>query len=875
MTGKFDVTGMTCSACSAHVEKSVSKLEGVDKVSVNLLTNSMQVEYNEELISEDNIINAVVNAGYGASVKGSAQGSVVSGKSTDIKTPGSVQNVYQKNIANMKKRLIVSIIFLIPLMYVSMGHMFFSMAGLDMPAHMAKYLHGSANAGVFAITQVFLLIPITIANQKYYITGFKTLARRSPNMDSLVAVGSGAAIIYGIYATYKIIYGLGHGDMTAVNQFSHDLYFESAGMILTLVTVGKFLETRSKGRTSEAITKLMDLAPKTATVVRDGVTQTINASEMIEGDIFIIKPGESVAADGVVIEGKSSVDESVVTGESIPVIKQEGDKLVSASINKAGLLKAKAVKVGEDTTLSQIIKLVEEASSSKAPIAKIADKVSGIFVPFVMAVSAVTAIVWLMLGYGFEFALSSAIAVLVISCPCALGLATPVAIMAGTGKGAENGILVKSGEALETAHLVDTVVLDKTGTITEGKPVVTDIITFGDMTEERLYKIAGSLENGSEHPLADAIIKKCNGLGISLEDAKDFKAVFGKGITGIVGGKKYYAGNLALLKDNNITVDTSIKEIAENYAKDGKTPLIFADGNKVTGIIAVADIVKKTSRQAVEEFKKQGIHVIMLTGDNEITANAIRKETGIDEVIANVLPAQKEEKISSLKAEGHKVAMAGDGINDAPALASADVGIAVGAGTDIAIESADIVLMNDSLLSAANAIKLSRAVIRNIKQNLFWAFFYNIIGIPVAAGVLYLPFGLKLSPMFGAAAMSLSSVCVVSNALRLKRLTFSKGSNSDNSDNEESITDIAGINKNNINTLRKEDLVMTKKIIIEGMMCEHCTGRVEKALREVSGVTDVVMSLEGKSATVTSDGADDSALKAAITDAGYEVTSIE
>ncbi len=875
MTGKFDVTGMTCSACSAHVEKSVSKLNGVGKVNVNLLTNSMQVEYNEELISEDNIINAVVNAGYGASVKGSAQGSVVSGKSTDIKTPGSVQNVYQKNIANMKKRLIVSIIFLIPLMYVSMGHMFFSMAGLDMPAHMAKYLHGSANAGVFAITQVFLLIPITIANQKYYITGFKTLARRSPNMDSLVAVGSGAAIIYGIYATYKIIYGLGHGDMTAVNQFSHDLYFESAGMILTLVTVGKFLETRSKGRTSEAITKLMDLAPKTATVVRDGVTQTINASEMIEGDIFIIKPGESVAADGVVIEGKSSVDESVVTGESIPVIKQEGDKLVSASINKAGLLKAKAVKVGEDTTLSQIIKLVEEASSSKAPIAKIADKVSGIFVPFVMAVSAVTAIVWLMLDYGFEFALSSAIAVLVISCPCALGLATPVAIMAGTGKGAENGILVKSGEALETAHLVDTVVLDKTGTITEGKPVVTDIITFGDMTEERLYKIAGSLENGSEHPLADAIIKKCNGLGISLEDAKDFKAVFGKGITGIVGGKKYYAGNLALLKDNNITVDTSIKEIAENYAKDGKTPLIFADGNKVTGIIAVADIVKKTSRQAVEEFKKQGIHVIMLTGDNEITANAIRKETGIDEVIANVLPAQKEEKISSLKAEGHKVAMAGDGINDAPALASADVGIAVGAGTDIAIESADIVLMNDSLLSAANAIKLSRAVIRNIKQNLFWAFFYNIIGIPVAAGVLYLPFGLKLSPMFGAAAMSLSSVCVVSNALRLKRLTFSKGSNSDNSDNEESITDIAGINKNNINTLRKEDLAMTKKITIEGMMCEHCTGRVEKALRAVSGVTDVVMSLEGKSATVTTDSTDEDALKNAVTEAGYEVVSIQ
>lgn len=872
MTGKFDVTGMTCSACSAHVEKSVSKLNGVNKVSVNLLTNSMQVEYNEEFISEDNIIAAVVNAGYGASVKGNTQKGMASGSIAGDKTPGGIQNVYQKSIADMKRRLIVSIIFLIPLMYVSMGHMFFNMAGLDMPSHMVKYLHGSANAGVFAITQIFLLIPIIIANQKYYITGFKTLVKRSPNMDSLVAVGSGAAIIYGIYATYKIVYGLGHGDMAVVNQFSHDLYFESAGMILTLVTVGKFLETRSKGRTSEAITKLIDLAPKTATVVRDGITQTINANEMVAGDIFIIKPGEAVAADGIIIEGKSSVDESVVTGESIPVIKQEGDKLVSASINKAGLLKAKALKVGEDTTLSQIIKLVEEASSSKAPIAKIADKVSGVFVPFVMAVSIITAVVWLMAGYGFEFALSSAIAVLVISCPCALGLATPVAIMAGTGKGAENGILIKSGEALETAHLVDTVVLDKTGTITEGKPVVTGITVFGSMTEKELYKIAGSLENGSEHPLADAIIKKCEELGIKLEDTKDFKAVFGKGITGIVSGKKYYAGNLALLEENNITVDMDIKKTAEGYAKDGKTPLIFADKDKVTGIIAVADVVKKTSKQAVDEFKKQGIHVIMLTGDNETTANAIRKETGIDEVIANVLPAQKEEKISSLKQEGHKVAMAGDGINDAPALASADVGIAIGAGTDIAIESADIVLMNDSLLGAANAIKLSRAVIRNIKQNLFWAFFYNTIGIPVAAGVLYLPFGLKLSPMFGAAAMSLSSVCVVSNALRLKRLKLSNGSNRSGKEN---ITDSTGINKNNINTLRKEDLVMTKKITIEGMMCEHCTGRVEKALRAVSGVTDVVMSLEGKSATVTTDSTDENALKNAVTEAGYEVVSIQ
>lgn len=867
MVGKFDVTGMTCSACSAHVEKSVSKLDGVDKVSVNLLTNSMQVEYKEDVTSEDNIIGAVVDAGYGASVKGNtAYGSSAAARKSSGTADG-MQDVYKKNISVMKKRLVVSVLFLIPLMYVSMGHMFFNMAGLGMPAHMEKYFHGSANAGVFAITQVFLLIPIIIANQKYYITGFKTLAKRSPNMDSLIAIGSGAAIIYGIYATYKIVYGLGHGDMAVVDQFSHDLYFESAGMILTLITVGKFLETRSKSKTSEAITKLMDLAPKTATVIRDGVEQVINAGEMAAGDIFIIKPGESAAADGIVIEGQSSVDESAVTGESIPVIKQKGDKIISASINKAGLLKVKAVKTGEDTTLSQIIKLVEEASSSKAPIAKIADKVSGIFVPAVIAVSLVTAVIWFCLGYGFEFALSSAIAVLVISCPCALGLATPVAIMAGTGKGAENGILVKSGEALETAHLVDTVVLDKTGTITEGRPEVTGITVFNGMAEEELYRIAGSLEKGSEHPLADAVIKKCSQLGITLTDIKDFKAIFGKGITGIVDGKRYYAGNLALLEEYGIPVGNDIKETTRQYALNGKTPLVFADENHVAGVIAVADVVKATSREAVSEFKKMGIHVIMLTGDNEITANAIKEETGIDEVIANVLPAQKEEKISLLKAEGHKTAMVGDGINDAPALASADVGIAIGAGTDVAVESADIVLMKDSLLGAVAAVQLSKAVIRNIKQNLFWAFFYNIIGIPVAAGLLYLPFGIKLSPMFGAAAMSLSSVCVVSNALRLKRLRLpvSNGNTTDSTDS----------NKNNINTLRKDDLTMTKKIIIEGMMCEHCTGRVEKALRAVNGVTDVVMSLEEKSATVTADGTGDNELKDAVTEAGYEVISIQ
>ncbi|HBA98042.1 MAG TPA: heavy metal translocating P-type ATPase [Lachnospiraceae bacterium] len=866
MVGKFDVTGMTCSACSAHVEKSVSKLDGVHKVSVNLLTNSMQVEYDENTVGSDGIINAVISAGYGASDRNSTKPGTDTGK-TDAGSTSSMNDVYKKNIENMKRRLIVSVIFLIPLMYVSMGHMFFSMAGLDMPEHMARYLSGDANAGAFAITQVFLLIPIVIANQKYYITGFKTLVKRSPNMDSLIAIGSGAAIVYGIYATYKIVYGLGYGDMETVHHFSHDLYFESAGMILTLITVGKYLETRSKSKTSEAITKLMDLAPKTATVIRDGIEQVISADEMAVGDIFIVKPGEAVAVDGIVVDGKSSVDESAVTGESIPVIKQEGDRLVSASINKAGLLKVKALKVGEDTTLSQIIKLVEEASSSKAPIAKIADKVSGIFVPSVITIAVITAAIWLLSGYGFEFALSTAIAVLVISCPCALGLATPVAIMAGTGKGAENGILVKSGEALETAHLIDTVVLDKTGTITEGKPVATDIMVFGNMTETELLRIAGTLENGSGHPLAEAVINKCKAMGISFSEVKEFEAVFGKGITGIVDGIKYYAGNKALLEEYGIPADKDIIKIADNYASHGKTPLIFADKNSVRGIIAVADVVKKSSRAAVEEFKKQGIHVVMLTGDNETTANAIKEETGIDEVIANVLPAQKEEKISSLKAGGHKVAMVGDGVNDAPALASADVGIAIGAGTDIAIESADIVLMRNSLMDAVGAVKLSRAVIRNIKENLFWAFFYNIIGIPVAAGILYLPFGIKLSPMLGAAAMSLSSVCVVSNALRLKRLKLFKENNI--------FKESSAFLKNTGNITRKEDIVMTKKIIIEGMMCEHCTGRVEKALRAVAGVTDVVMDLEGKSATVTADNAGDDVLKMAVTDAGYEVVSIE
>jgi Cu+-exporting ATPase len=570
-------------------------------------------------------------------------------------------------------------------------------------------------------------------------------------MDSLIAIGAGAAILYGIFAIYRIGYAMGHGDMAVVHQYAHDLYFESAGTILTLITIGKYLETKSKGKTSEAITKLLNLAPKTVTAVRDGVEQVVDAADVEKGEIFLVKPGESVAVDGIVLEGKSSFDESAITGESIPVPKQEGDTIVSASMNKSGLIRAKATKVGEDTTIAQIIRLVEEASSSKAPIAKMADKIAGVFVPTVITIALITGIIWLISGATFEFAMSTAIAVLVISCPCALGLATPVANMVGTGKGAENGILIKSGDALETAHQIDTVVLDKTGTITQGKPVVTDIICAAGKNADKtqLLQIAGSLEKGSEHPLAEAIVNYCLTNNISLEKVTDFNALFGKGIEGTVSGTHYYAGNEKMMEEKGISLSTEQKNQIQALAKQGRTPLLFADENQFLGIVAVADVVKPTSKEAVQKFRDYGIHVIMLTGDNEVTAQAIKEQVGIDEVIAGVLPTQKEEKISALKQAGHKVAMIGDGVNDAPALASADVGIAIGAGTDVAIESADIVLMKNDLLDAVGAVKLSKAVIRNIKENLFWAFFYNSIGIPLAAGVLYPLFQIKLNPMFG------------------------------------------------------------------------------------------------------------------------------
>ena len=884
MKERFDVTGMTCSACSSHVEKSVSKLTGVENVSVNLLTNSMQVEFDENKLDTAGIIKAVEDAGYGAAVKdGHAKsGTKTSGQSDSQENSGL--SAVEQNVKNMKKRLIVSLIFWIPLMYVSMGHMIYQWLNIPMPPFIMNFLHGNENAITYAFTQFLLLLPILIANQKYFKNGFKTLWHRSPNMDSLIAIGAGAAILYGIFAIYRIGYAMGHGDMMVVHQYAHDLYFESAGTILTLITIGKYLETKSKGKTSEAITKLLNLAPKTVTVVRDGVEQVVDAADVEKGEIFLVKPGESVAVDGIVLEGKSSFDESAITGESIPVPKQEGDTIVSASINKSGLIRAKATKVGEDTTIAQIIRLVEEASSSKAPIAKMADKIAGVFVPAVITIALITGVIWLISGATFEFAMSTAIAVLVISCPCALGLATPVAIMVGTGKGAENGILIKSGDALETAHQIDTVVLDKTGTITQGKPVVTDIICAAGKNADKtqLLQIAGSLEKGSEHPLAEAIVNYCLTNNISLEKVTDFNALFGKGIEGTMSGTHYYAGNEKMMEEKGISLSTEQKNQIQALAKQGRTPLLFADEKQFLGIVAVADVVKPTSKEAVQKFRDYGIHVIMLTGDNEVTAQAIKEQVGIDEVVAGVLPTQKEEKISALKQAGHKVAMIGDGVNDAPALASADVGIAIGAGTDVAIESADIVLMKNDLLDAVGAVKLSKAVIRNIKENLFWAFFYNSIGIPLAAGVLYPLFQIKLNPMFGAAAMSLSSVCVVSNALRLRWVKLHDAKKTQSEPHQDvAASTIADINQhnaldNNIKSTNndKGESTMTTTISIEGMMCAHCQAHVEKALKEVAGVTEVTVSLENKNAVVTGDASVE-ALKQAVVDAGYEVTDVK
>ena len=750
MNQKFNVSGMTCSACSAAVEKSVRKLEGVSDVNVSLLTNSMTVEYNEEKIETGEIEKAVENAGYAASL-------FIPG--VDASAKSKPANSVDEQIKGMKQRLIVSFVFLLPLLYISMGHMI----GIPTP----MWLHGTKNAGNFAFLQLLLTLPIVYVNRKYYQSGFKTLIHRAPNMDSLIAIGSSAAIIYGIFAIFKINYGLGHNELGIVEKYKNDLYFETAAMILALITLGKFLEARSKGKTSEAIEKLMDLAPKTATVVRDDKEVEVPVENVELGDIVIVRPGQRIPVDGVIVEGSSSVDQSALTGESIPVEKLTGDKVYAATINKSGFFKFSAEKVGSDTTLAQIIRLVEEASSSKAPISKLADKISGVFVPVVIVIAVLSSIIWLVVGESPEFALSIGISVLVISCPCALGLATPVAIMVGTGTGASNGILIKSAEALETTHTIDTIVLDKTGTITEGKPVVTDIIAMNGMPEKELLLIAASIEKPSEHPLADAVVEKALDSGLTLKNAEKFEAVPGRGVTAELDNIRYIAGNMAFMTERGILIG-DIKETSDTLAEEGKTPLYFADENKLIGVIAAADVVKPSSPEAVEKLKSMGIDVVMLTGDNKRTAEAIRKQLNIDKVVAEVLPQDKENVIRSIQETGKKVAMVGDGINDAPALVRADVGMAIGAGTDIAIESADIVLIKNDLRSVVTAIKLSKATLRNIKQNLFWAFFYNILGIPLAAGLFYSILGWKLSPMFGAAAMSLSSVFVVTNALRLK-----------------------------------------------------------------------------------------------------------
>lgn len=850
---KFDVTGMTCSACSSRVEKCVSKLAGTDNVSVNLLTNSMQVEYDEKIINERQIIDAVVKAGYGAKAKEEHHGAAQANSRASAQT-ASGGNIVEEQMKNMKMRLIVSFAFLIPLMYVTMGHM----VGLSLP----PFLDGIENAVNFAFTQLLLCLPVLFVNRKYFSKGFQTLFHLAPNMDSLIAIGSTASLVYGIVAIYRMSYGMGHGDMELVHRYYHDLYFESAAMILALITVGKYLETRSKGKTSEAITKLLDLAPKTAVVERGGVESEIPVEQVQAGDILVVRPGSSIPVDGFIIEGSTSVDEAAITGESIPVHKQENDTVIAATMNKTGFIRFKATRVGDDTTFSQIIRLVEEASSSKAPIAKIADKIAGIFVPAVIAIAIVTAIVWLAVGAAFEFALSCAISVLVISCPCALGLATPVAIMVGTGKGAENGILIKSGEALEMAHNIQSVVLDKTGTITQGKPVVTDVETV--LKETEFLNLAAGLEEKSEHPLAEAILEYARSKGAVPVAVEQFSSVPGRGVKGRIKGNWYFAGNRRMMEEQQIDTSSYGKRL-DLLADEGKTPMLFADEQRILGILSVADVVKPTSREAVRQLKEQGIEVVMLTGDNRRTAEAIRKELDIDTVIAEVLPQDKEREIVKLQEQGKKVAMVGDGINDAPALARADVGLAIGAGTDVAIESADVVLMKNDLLDAVTAIRLSKAVIRNIKQNLFWAFFYNTLGIPVAAGVFYAAFGLKLNPMIGAAAMSVSSIFVVTNALRLKRFKVSKGTE------QEAMLQSNHIERSQEN--KEETIMITMKI--NGMMCPHCQAAVKKALEAFNGVRADV-NLEDKAAYITTAGeVDKEALKNAVTEAGYEVVSVE
>ena len=849
MTQKYDVTGMSCAACSARIEKVVGKLEGVRTVTVNLLMNNMTVDFDENLLNHDKIIQSVIDAGYGASLPR---------EENAPQTAEKTANPADEELAGMKTRLIWSIAFLVPLMYVAMGHM------LHLP--MPSWLHGEGNYLTNALVQLLLCVPVLFLNRKFYVVGLKALWKRSPNMDSLIAVGSGAALISGLVAVFRMSYGYGHGDLAIVERYAHNLYIESAAMILTLITVGKFLETRSKGRTGQAISRLIALTPDSAKLLKNGVEVETPVSQVQLGDIAVVRAGDRVPVDGVICQGNAAIDQSALTGESIPVEKNVGDRVDAGTICQNGFFQVQVDRVGKDTSLARIIALVEEASSGKAPIARLADKIAGIFVPTVMAIALLAFVVWLLVGESLEFALNIGISVLVISCPCALGLATPVAIMAGAGKGAENGILFRTAQSLEQAQSVTTVVLDKTGTVTQGHPSVTDIFA-SDTTS--LLKLAASIEASSSHPLAQAVIREAQHRGIAPAPVDRVENLPGFGLVARQGEDVIVAGNAALMEKLGVDL-SAVAEQAVQLEENGKTLLYFAKNQALAGLIAVADPVKPTSEQAVRELRELGCKVVILTGDNARTADAVCRAVGADYAIAQVLPQDKEAHIRALQDKGEKVAMVGDGINDAPALTRADVGFAIGGGTDVAIESADVVLTGAQLTAVSQAIKLSRSVLRIIKQNLFWAFFYNAIGIPVAAGVLYPAFGITLSPMIGSAAMSLSSFCVVTNALRLTRLKLQEGecpTNCDSSvENEVEIEETI---------IKQEETAMTKTMNIQGMMCPHCVAHVKKALTAIPGV-EADVQLDNKCAVITmAQPVEDAVLVKAVVDAGYEAQMAE
>ena len=849
MTRKYDVTGMSCAACSARIEKVVGKLEGVKSVTVNLLMNNMTVDFDENTLNDDKIIQAVIGAGYGASLPREENAPQTTAEKT--------VNPADEELASMKTRLVWSIVFLVPLMYVAMGHM------LHLP--MPSWLHGEGNYLTNALVQLLLCVPVLFLNRKFYVVGLKALWKRSPNMDSLIAVGSGAALVSGLVAVFRMSYGYGHGDLAIVDRYAHNLYIESAAMILTLITVGKFLETRSKGRTGQAISRLIALTPDTAKLLKDGVEVETPVAQVQLGDIAVVRAGDRVPVDGVICHGNAAIDQSALTGESIPVEKTLGDRVDAGTICQNGFFQVRVDRVGKDTSLARIIALVEEASSGKAPIARLADKIAGIFVPTVMGIALLAFVIWLLLGESVEFALNIGISVLVISCPCALGLATPVAIMAGAGKGAENGILFRTAQSLEQAQSVTTVVLDKTGTVTRGQPAVTDLVAADTAA---LLGLAASIEASSSHPLARAVLRECENRGIAPQPLDRVENLPGFGLVAQQEEDVIAAGNAALMEKLSIDL-SAVEEKARSLEENGKTLLYFAKNKALAGLIAVADPVKDTSAAAVKELKELGCKVVILTGDNHRTADAVCKAVGADYAIAQVLPQDKEAHIRALQDKGEIVAMVGDGINDAPALTRAEVGLAIGGGTDVAIESADVVLTGAQLTAVPQAIKLSRAVLRIIKQNLFWAFFYNAIGIPVAAGVLYPAFGITLSPMIGSAAMSLSSFCVVTNALRLTRLKLGAECPTTCSlsvENEVKIEETV---------MKQEETVMTKTMNIQGMMCPHCVAHVKKALTAIPGV-EADVQLANNCAVITMEQpVEDAVLVKAVVDAGYQAQMAE